>query len=98
MSDAFIPFAPQLARSKSADASFRVLVKPQSSKTAPPPPASSAVRLAGTSDLPDPAGPYRPDCTSAGEPEVTLDREGDRITRITIRCGCGQVMELNCSY
>jgi hypothetical protein len=29
---------------------------------------------------------------------VTLKREGDRITHVTIHCTCGQVLHLACSY
>ncbi|MDB6039943.1 MAG: hypothetical protein JWM99_3784 [Verrucomicrobiales bacterium] len=31
-------------------------------------------------------------------PRITLRREGDRITHIGIECGCGQFIELECSY
>lgn len=33
-----------------------------------------------------------------GEPRLTMQRDGDRITNIRIQCGCGQVMELACVY
>ena len=37
--------------------------------------------------------------TAAGaEPKVTLERDGDRITRIKVECGCGRITELVCSY
>ncbi len=32
------------------------------------------------------------------QPEITLQREGDRITQIRIQCGCGQIIELGCQY
>ena len=35
---------------------------------------------------------------SASSPKVTLEREGDRITRIEIQCTCGQIIELQCLY
>ena len=35
---------------------------------------------------------------ASGKPVVTLQREGERITGIRIECGCGQVIELACSY
>ena len=35
---------------------------------------------------------------SSGEPTLTLQRDGDRVTGIRIECGCGQVIELACSY
>jgi hypothetical protein len=33
-----------------------------------------------------------------GEPRVTIQRDGDRITHLRIQCGCGQVMDLACIY
>jgi hypothetical protein len=32
------------------------------------------------------------------EPKITLERDGDVITHIRVQCGCGQVIELKCSY
>ena len=31
-------------------------------------------------------------------PVVTLKRDGDRVTRIQVRCSCGEVVELDCVY
>ena len=31
-------------------------------------------------------------------PEITVQRDGDRITQICIQCGCGQIIELGCQY
>jgi len=36
--------------------------------------------------------------TSPDGPRVTLQREGDRITHVTIHCTCGQVLNLACLY
>jgi hypothetical protein len=33
-----------------------------------------------------------------GEPSVTLERDGGRVTRIKVQCPCGQVLELACDY
>lgn len=35
---------------------------------------------------------------TANRPVVTVQREGDLVTGIRIECGCGQVIELDCSY
>lgn len=35
---------------------------------------------------------------AASKPVVTLQREGDRVTSIRVECGCGQIIELACSY
>ena len=32
------------------------------------------------------------------EPQVLLQRDGDRVTNIRIQCSCGQVMDLACDY
>jgi len=36
--------------------------------------------------------------SSAREPVVTLQKDGDRVTSIRIECSCGQVIELACTY
>ena len=33
-----------------------------------------------------------------GEPRVTVQRDGDRVTHLRIQCSCGQIMELACVY
>jgi hypothetical protein len=33
-----------------------------------------------------------------GEPRVTLQRDGDRITHLRIQCTCGQIIDLACVY
>ncbi len=35
---------------------------------------------------------------SAGQPQVTVERQGDRISRIIVTCSCGEVIELDCRY
>ncbi len=35
---------------------------------------------------------------AACEPRVSLQRDGEKITSIKVECGCGQVVELVCSY
>ena len=36
--------------------------------------------------------------SAAGQPTLTVQREGDKITGIRVECACGQVIELACSY
>ena len=31
-------------------------------------------------------------------PVVTFKRDGDRVTRIQVRCSCGEMVELDCVY
>ena len=33
-----------------------------------------------------------------GEPSVTFERDGDRVTLIKVQCPCGNVFELACDY
>jgi hypothetical protein len=33
-----------------------------------------------------------------GEPRVTVQRDGDRITHLRIQCSCGQILDLACVY
>jgi hypothetical protein len=33
-----------------------------------------------------------------GEPRVTVQRDGDRVTHLRIQCPCGQIMDLACLY
>ena len=50
---------------------------------------------------PAPAGNETPGAHPAGScahPAVTLQRNGDVVTAIRVQCGCGQVIELNCTY
>ena len=52
----------------------------------PPPPAAPE----------PPTAPVPAACAAA--PVITLKREGDQVTHIAIRCGCGEVIELACVY
>ncbi len=62
----------------------------------------------GASPLPEAARPFRPLSAGAAaasapaqpscEPKVTLEREGERVSRIRIECSCGQTIELACAY
>jgi hypothetical protein len=36
--------------------------------------------------------------SACGQPRVSVDREGERITGIRVECPCGQVIDLECSY
>ena len=45
---------------------------------------------------PAPQAPFK--SHAHGEPTVTLEREGDRVTLIRVHCPCGNVIELACQY
>ena len=44
------------------------------------------------------AEPSQQSSAACGEPVVTLQRDGDIVARIRIQCGCGRVLDLDCSY
>jgi hypothetical protein len=46
-----------------------------------------------------PASAQHPECRpEPGEVRVEVKRDGQRITRITIHCRCGDVIDLDCEY
>jgi hypothetical protein len=47
--------------------------------------------------LPDAASPAL-SAKACGRPTVTLQRQGEIVSGIRIECGCGQVIELACTY
>lgn len=86
--DSFVPFDPVPASSPKASPAptgLKVLPKGESA------PAFAPLQ-AGVAPHAHPPG------TAGGKPVVTLQREGDKVTGIRIECGCGQVIELACSY
>lgn len=84
MSDSFVPFAKQRSKPGAATDKFRLTVLPQAPTLAPLPAAPAATNLTAH------AG------SGGKEPQVTVERDGDRITRIRVQCVCGEVVELNC--
>ena len=86
--EAFVPLTTVPA-SASAARDFRVLVAEHPERAQAFRPQSATV--SGNSSGTIPAHP-------AGEPRVTLERDGDRVTAIRIQCACGQVIDLACAY
>ena len=84
MNKSFVPFLA------SAPAVSSTETGSASKKTADPK-SAKAFRL--VADGACPSGP-----AVAGEPKVTVERDGDRVTRIRIQCGCGHTTELACEY
>jgi hypothetical protein len=85
MNEPFVPFAKTRSKPGSVGESFRLTILPQAHPAGPALPGPALPAAAGTQP-------------GAQEPQVTLERDGDRITRITIQCACGQILELNCAY
>jgi hypothetical protein len=86
--DAFVPLDP------TSGSEAKVSPLPAGVKVVPKPAAGSdftPLRVPGVAHVHAPSA-------FAGQPVVTLDREGERVTGIRIECVCGQVIELTCSY
>src|SRR5262245_8330707 len=98
MSTAFVPLFPDIQSPAGVSATAGTV-----SERAPGSPGFAAL-------IPDcaPATPrtHRAEVTAAAAsaplhdrlPVVTLKREGDKVTRIQVRCSCGEVVELDCVY
>ena len=87
--DAFVPLAPASPRPAGERREFRATVISQSSQAQ----AFRSVAAAVTAPAANPAAHV-----AHGEPKVSLQRDGNRVTGIHIQCACGQVMELACAY
>ena len=90
MSTAFVPFSAQSISNGPAKNGFQQLKAT---------PVSSAVPMVAKESsvaVPPAAAAMVPHQHAA--PQVTLQREGDKVTGIRVDCGCGQVMLLDCVY
>ena len=88
-SDAFVPFGlSSLASAKPSGGVANLRVVPKDSAG----PTFSPLQTSPGSHLHDPGS------SGSGQPTVTLQREGEKITGIRVECACGQVIELACSY
>jgi len=68
---------------------FRVTVIPKAEQT----------RLLQSMEIPAPVpSGSGPPGGKIGEPRVSLQYDGDRVTSIRIQCACGQIMDLACVY
>ncbi len=84
MNAAFKPLLPAGSAEPTPRLSFTAKVLRQPATVASFQPASRACTA--------PASPAN------HQPRVTLERQGDRISRILITCACGEVIELDCRY
>jgi hypothetical protein len=89
MSEGFVPLAAKPSGDHSAEP-FRLKVLANANGPAVPFQPIGALR--GASPAPSAHGEH------AGQPQVSLVREGDRITGVRVQCGCGEVIELQCVY
>lgn len=65
---------------------------PANATATPPPPPASTAPTAAT------AAPTKEPHVAHGKPVVTLQRDGDKVTRIRVQCGCGETIDLDCVY
>ena len=93
MSDQFVPLFPILEGGAPLD-SNRLVTALASEAEGP------QTRFQAVDALPAPSRNLSPSqgCASPGQPTITFQREGDRVTRISVQCGCGQTIELQCEY
>ena len=88
-SEAFVPFGPgTLASSRASGGAANLKVMPKDSASQ----AFSPLQTSPGSHQHGAGG------SASGQPTLTLQREGDKITGIRVECACGQVIELACSY
>ncbi|MBX3747516.1 MAG: hypothetical protein KF833_19575 [Verrucomicrobiae bacterium] len=91
----FVPLAVPAHRAADPGG-FRVRVLPPPGDSPAPafaplhchPPAAAAAETAAPASTPAPVTP----------PQVTLRRDGDRVTGVRVVCGCGQVLDLELVY
>lgn len=88
MTEAFVPFTSKSSPAEIAEP-FRVKAASAATSTAVPfQPASPVV----SASHPPSAHSHQ------GGAQVSLVRDGDRITSIRVQCACGEVIELQCQY
>lgn len=94
MSEPFQPFTPSRGKSRPPGQPLRLSILAHAGGAPLPGPAG----IESAPSAPPPVSPP-PAAAEAGrrEPQVTIERDGDRITRILIRCSCGQLHELLCT-
>ena len=94
MSDPFVPLSSQGAQTAGAAApGFRLKVVARAKEPFTPVVLENPSAAPATMQT----SPVFGSCAAA-QPVITLQRDGDRVTRIQIKCSCGQVLELNCVY
>lgn len=87
MSDAFVPFGVKAGPAAKSAEPFRAkIVSAQNAEAV-------AFKAA---QLPQPTS--APHAASHGQPQVSVIRDGNKVTAIRVICGCGEVMELTCAY
>jgi hypothetical protein len=89
MNEGFVPLATRMSTNNSAEP-FRVKVVASANGAAIPFQSLDTQRGSTATQL----AHGQP----AGQSQVSLVRDGDRITGVRVQCGCGEVIELQCVY
>jgi hypothetical protein len=85
--ESFVPLTTLPASGEHQE--FRITVIPKNGPTRPLPSPDSPVPAPAEGGL---------GTGKIGDPQVSLQYEGDRVTHIRIQCSCGQIMDLACVY
>jgi hypothetical protein len=60
--------------------------------------AAGLTPVVGAKPLASAAAPPHAACDSGQPVKVEIEKAGDLVTGLRIHCGCGQVIQLSCSY
>lgn len=93
----FQPLVPEQPPNLSGEEAFRLEVL-SSDLPAGALHASAPANSSQRDPSPNSARPPVAPGSALREPKLTLEREGDRVSRILVQCSCGQILEIDCDY
>jgi len=85
--ESFVPFTTALPAASGERTEFQATVLSQ-------PDEIQKFQATSIPSMGTPAAPRAANC----QPQVTLQREGNRVMGIRVQCSCGEVIELACAY
>lgn len=96
MNPRFKPFLPPVAESGAAPRPFQLKIMPAETAATPFKPLSSVLPAGRAGGMASGGGTAE----AEGIVDSTLEtrRQGDKITRISLTCGCGRLHEIECEY
>jgi hypothetical protein len=97
MDESFVPLFPNAGAESRPFEPCRAKILPGGPASSPGASARPAPGLRGApTSSPGPGGnaPH----PGHANPAITLERDGERVSRIHIVCSCGQVIDLECAY
>ena len=96
------PARPRTEVKPAERSGFVPTLPPNPAPPSPAPPAGNTAPAAAIPASPPAAAvamsPAKDPHPAHGKPIVTLQREGDKVTRIRVQCGCGEAIDLDCLY